>query len=219
MLTLEPAAVSWLVSALEINDGATTDTFNATGAAMGISDVMGELVAWADSTFALVFAWSWARDSTTGGAILTLSATGGTFTLHARNADAQAGYGLTAGVKAAAASHTFDSAAAGTWAPVSGLMVSADIRVAGAGDACGDGAIRPAAPGIAHRRPAVSAVATALGAGRMAATLAAARNPRRATAYQQHTDSWVAFALGEINRSAVGTLHYRFELQASGDVI
>jgi hypothetical protein len=220
MLALEPEAVSWLVADLEINDGTATSSFNAASVYMNVADVMDALVVWADATFFLLtFAWSWARDPATGGAIITLSATGGTFTLQATNADAQAGYGLAAGLKAAATSHAFDSAAAGTWAPLSGLMVSVDFRVAGDGDACANGAIRPGVPGLAHHRPAVSAVGSALDAGRWASMLANAHSPRRANAWQQHTSSWVQFALGEATRAAAGVQHYRFELAASGDVI
>ena len=218
MLALEPSAVDWSVSGLEINDGATTDSFNAASQYMHVVDVMDALIVWADATFALTFTWAWTRDAGTGGAILTLAASG-TFTLEATNSDAQTGYGLNAGLKGASAAHTFDSAAAGTWAPASALMVRADFRVAGSGDACGDGALRPGAPGIAHRRPVVSAIGTATDAGRWAGVAAAAHSPRRATAYQQHTASWVDFALGDVSRSAAGVKHYRFELQASGDVI
>lgn len=218
MIALEPSAVDWSVADLEINDGVTTDSFNHSDAAADVATVMDALVAWADTTFTPTFIWSWERDSSTGGAILTLAADAA-FTLEATNSDAQTGYGLNSGLKASASSHEFDSAAAGTWAPKSGAMISKNIRVLAGGDACGDGAVRPAAPGIAHRRPAVTAVGEVIDAARWAAVAAAAHSPRRCSGWQAHTSSWVTFAVGEVSRSPSGVKHYRFDLAASGDVI
>lgn len=218
MLALQPKAVNWITSDLEINDGVTTDSYNGTAQFSDIATIMDAVVAWADATFAHTFSWTWARNSADGGAKITLAATG-TFTLEATNADAQTGYGLSAGLKGSASSHEFDSSAAASWAPLSGMMARADTRVMAGGDMTADGAIRPGAPGIAGRRPVVTAVDSALGAGRLAAVLAAAHSPRRATCWQAHTSSWITFALGEVARSPDGVKHYRFDLAAAGDVI
>jgi len=219
VLSLEPSAVDWTAATLELFDGVTTDQFNGSAVRMALPAVMDELIAWATATFIPTFAWSWARDTATGGAVVTLTCTGGTVTLEAKNATAELGYGLRAGAKSAAASHEFDGPGAATWAPLSGLMISADLRVLATGDACADGAIRPGSPGLAHRRPVVGAVGSALDAGRMAATMAAGASPRRATAWQTHTATWLTFALGDVTRAPAGALHYRWDLQAAGDVI
>jgi len=217
MLALEPDAVVWSVADLEINDGVTTDSYNHPTPVTDVATVMDALVVWANATFAHVFGWSWARDPATGGAIITLSATGGTFTLEATNADAQTGYGLSAGLKAAAAAHTFDTAAVCTWAPTLPIAVRANMRILDRGDACGDGAIRPGVPGLATYRPRVEAMGSALDAARLASVLADAGNPRRAAIYQLHTDMWLALAVGDVSRSPVGAVNYRFELSCSGD--
>lgn len=218
MLVLEPAGVDWLTSDLEINDGVTTDSYNHTSVIADVATVMTALVAWATATFTPTFSWSWERDATTGGAILTLSADAA-FTVEATESHAQTGYGLDPGVKASASSHRFDSPASGTWDPSMGPAVSRNIRVLGAGDACGNGAVRPGVPGLATNKPAIAAVGTAIDAGRFAAQVALASNPRRANVYQVHTATWLLLALGEVQREPVGLTHYRFDIEASGDAI
>jgi len=218
MLALQMNNVDWVEAELEINDGATTAQFYGSSVRMDVASVMDELVTWATSTFIPTFLWAWEKDTSTGGAILTLSATGN-FTLEATNTDAQTGYGLNSGVKASASSHTFDSAAAGTWAPVSGVSVKANLRVLLSGDACGDGAVRPGVPGLAHYRPTVEAIGTALDAARLANVLGDASNPRRASICQQHTASWIEVAVGEVARNPAGAKHYRFRLEVSGEAV
>jgi len=218
MLALQPRAVDWTTAEVEIFDGVTLAQFYGSSARMDAAAVLDELVAWATSTFVGTFSWGWERNAV-GGAVVTLSTDSGTFTLEATNADAQSGYGLSAGVKAAAASHTFDSAAAGTWAPTSPLGVSANIRQLGDGDACGNGAVRPGVPGAAANSPRVTAVGTAIDAGRLTEQLAAASSPRRCRVYQLHTGLWLELAVGKVNRSPVGLLLYRFTFDAAGDAI
>lgn len=219
MLALNPDSVDWSVAQIEINDGVTTDQFVGSTPSMDVAAVMDELVVWADATFIPAFSWTWIRDTSTGGAILSLSATGGTFTLEATNADAQAGYGLSAGVKGAAAAHLFNDAAAGTWAPTSKMLVADNMRTLGPGDACGDGAVRPGSPGVASYRPRVAGIGSALDAARLAAVLGDADNPRRGVVYQLHTETWIELAIGEVSRSKVGATHYRFDFEAAGDVL
>jgi hypothetical protein len=219
MLALQPGAVDWTVAEIEINDGVTTDQFNGSTQRMDVVAVLDELVAWATSTFIGTFSWSWTRDAATGGAVITLATSSGAFTLEATNADAQAGYGLSAGVHASAASHEFDTVAAGTWAPLYPIGVRANIRVLDRGDACGNGATRPGVPGFAANAPAVTAAGTAIDAGRLTEQMASASSPRRARVYQLHTATWVELAIGAAQRSPLGLLHYRFTLDAAGDAI
>ena len=219
MLALQSKSIDWFNDAeLEISDGTTLNQFYGSTPTMNVVDVMDELAAWATSTFAPSFGWSWQRDPATGGAVLTLYATA-PFTLEATTTAAQTGYGLTAGVKASATSHTFDAPAIGTWAPVSGLAVSKNIRILGRGDACGNGAIRPGVPGLATYTPSIEAIGTAEDAGRLTEVLADASNPRRMTVYQQHTGLWLDLALGDVSRSSRGAKHYRFQLTASGEAL
>ena len=159
------------------------------------------------------FAWTWARDTTTGGALLTLTATGGLFTI---DAGALSTLGFAAG---GAWATVTGSAALGTWAPAGKMAVAQHMRVLERGDAPGDGVLRPGVPGAAHQTPTVSAVCTALDAARLADILADAENPRVAVVYQLHTAEWLTLAVGEITRSAVTSAHYRFDFQAVGEVI
>lgn len=177
------------------------------------------LVAWANSVArpwygARVFSWSWARQSSTGGALLTLSATGGVFSI---TAGANARLGLPAAANVTSVAGT--TAATGTWAPVSRLAVARNLRVLGEGDANGDGAVRPGVPGLAGSRPTLAAIGTAIDAARIAAVLAVASNPRRATCYQTHTDTWLEVALGAATRGAVSTTHYRFDFACARETL
>ena len=219
MIALQPASIDWSVAEIEIDDGWTTNQFNASASRMDVVAVLDELTAWATSTFAAAFSWTMDRDADTGGAVVTLATSSGTFTIEATNAAAQAGYGLSAGVHAAASSHTFDAPAAGTWSPVAQVSVRNNIRSVGRGDACGNGAIRPGSPGIGANAPAVSAYGTAVDAGRIAEQLADASNPRRARVYQLHTGLWLELAIGTVQRSPSGLLYYRFTIDAAGDAI
>lgn len=219
MMALDPIDIDWLVAEIEINDGATTDQFNASQSATNVVLVLDELVAWATVTFVPTFSWSWQRESATGGAIITISCTGGSFTLEATNTDAQDGYGYPAGAQGPATDIEADASAAGTWAPTWPIGLRADLRVLPDGDACGDGGIRPGVPGLAHRSPIATAAGTARDAARLAAMLALSANPRRATAYQTHTGLWLSFALGDVERSPVDGVNYRFDLEAVGDTL
>lgn len=172
------------------------------------------LVDWANSPArgwfgASLFSWSWARNASTGGAILTLTAAGFPFTI-TNGAHARLGLPADNNVQEVVG----DQPASGTWAPDSGLMVSRNIRQLDKGDANGGGSIRPGVPGAAVYRPTVAAIGTALDTARLASILASASSPRRGWVWQQHTATWLEFAIGQPNRSPVDTTHYRVELPA-----
>jgi hypothetical protein len=159
------------------------------------------------------FSWRWARDPTTGGALLILTAAGGLFSI---DAGAQSTLGFSLGV---GQSTTTGAAALGTIAPVGGVAVRAHMRQLAVGDACTDGAVRPGVPGAAHYRPSVSFVGDSLDAGRTAAMLATASNPRIAVVWQKHLDAWRTLAIGPIARTVASTHHYKFDLNVSGEVL
>jgi len=161
----------------------------------------------------VLFTWAWSRDAPTGGALLTLTARGGLFSIDG-GAAATLGLALSAGV-----SSVTGTAAAGTWAPAGGMAVGRYMRQLGKGDASADGAVRPGVPGAAHYRPTVSGTGTAVDAARFASILGDAENPRVAVVYQKHLATWRTLALGPINRSPVSTMHYRFDLETLADVV
>jgi len=161
---------------------------------------------------AVTFGWTWSRDSTTGGALLVLTATGGLFSI---DGGAASTLGFAAG--GAWASVT-GSAALGTIAPIGGVAVRVHMRQLAAGDACGDGVVRPGVPGAAHYRPRVSFVGDSLDTARTAAMLATASNPRIVIVWQKHLDEWRTLALGPVKRSVASTHHYSFDLDVAGEV-
>lgn len=204
--------------ALDVTVGAATETYTNAVTDSDAATSVQALVDWLNAPgrawFATrAFAWTWARQASTGAAILTLTATGGTFSINA-GALATLGFAAAAGVTSVTG-----SAAVGTWAPVSGVSVRRDFRLLSEGDAGGNGAVRPGVPGLACRAPRLEAVGTATDAARLAAVLATASSPRRAMLWQVHTGSWVEVALGPVSRSPQGTLHYQFTFDVAGDAV
>lgn len=160
------------------------------------------------------FAWSWARDTATGGAKLTLTAAGFPFDL---NNGAHARLGLAA--DNGANEIIGDQPASGTWAPPTRIAVARHVRQLADGDAGGSRLVRHGAQGLACYSPTVSAVGTALDAARLAAVLAVATTPRRAYVYQVHRAAWRHYALGPVSRSPEGATAYRFTLECAGDAL
>lgn len=220
MVAFESGEVDWTVAVVEIVAGVTTDQYSGTVARMSVVDFLDALTAWATSTFAVgTFTWTWARESATSGAIITIHADGGTFTLECTNADAQTGLGFPPGAAGPDSDLEADSSAAGTWAPRWAIGVRTDLRVLGRGDACGDGAVRPGVPGLASFRPDVRATGTARDAARLASVLSTASSPRVASIYQTHTDTWLTLAVGNIERDPVDTHNYGFSLDVAGEAL
>ena len=63
------------------------------------------------------------------------------------------------------------------------------------------------------------AVQKLIDAGRITAQLAAASSPRRGRVYQLHTGQWLELAIGSVQRSPAGAMHYRFSIEAAGEAI
>ncbi len=209
MLALETTD-DWAFS-VDIDIGGAETYTNAVTNAI---DSIYALVVWANAPargwFGLsTFSWTWQRDATTGGTIFVLSASGFAFTISAGAHD-------RLGIPADAAVNEVigDQPASGTWAPISKISVKKYMRTLAAGDANAGGAVRPGVPGLGAYRPEVSAVGTAIDAGRLASILATASNPRRAVVYQLHTGDWITLAIGTVTRQAVDTTHYRYDIQA-----
>jgi len=197
--------------AIEIQVAGDADTFTTT--ADNVVTNIAALVAWANAIArpwfgTRVFAWSWARDPATGGALLTLSASG-VFDLNTSTG------GLNLPTMAAQTSTTGTDPAQGTWAPTVGPAVSRHVRQIAEGDLSGTGSTRVGVPGLGGLSPAVAAVGTALDSARLAGVLALAASPRRGIVWQAHTASWLTLAIGPVSRSAVGA-SFRFELETAG---
>ena len=205
----------WLTAEIEINDGATIAQFYGV-AGDSINSAMDALVIWADATFVPTFAWTWAREAATGGAIITLTATGGTFTLEATNAEAQAAYGLAAGVHGApSASVTFDSVASGTWAPVRSVGVRTWQPLAeAAGYASGVGVPRTAVDAYGHARPSIEAACNVQDSARLAGILPALYSPRSAYVWHGSAAVWRNVTVGKIDIRRGGYTTDRVTIEA-----
>lgn len=202
---------------MDVTVGAATETYTNAATDADVVASIAALVSWANDAGRAwfgtrTFAWTWARQASTGAGLLTLAATGGLFSI-------TAGSLPTLGFAAAAGISTITgSAAAGSWAPLS-HAISRDFRLLDKGDAGGAGAIRPGVPGLAHREPKLTAIGSATDAARLAAVLALASTPRRLRVWQTHTGSWVEVALGAVNRTAQGPTLYSFTFDVAGDAV
>jgi len=216
MMAFETAD-NWAWS-IDVTVGAATETFTNAATDADVVAALQALVDWANAagrawTGTRTFSWAWARHAASGAALLTLSAVGGAFSLNA-GALATLGFGAVAGVTS-----TTGAAAAGSWAPALPVSVRRNVRLLDAGDAGGNGAVRPGVPGLACRMPKLDALGTATDAARLSAVLAAASSPRRAQVWQLHTSSWVGLAVGAVSRSAQGSQNYRFAFEVAGDAV
>jgi hypothetical protein len=211
MLSLETRDI-WGFN-LTVTVGASTEVY-ANTATSAYATILA-FVAWANHatrawTGTITFGWSWERQSGTGGAILTLMASG-YFTL-------DGGATATLGFAAMAfpdLSVVGDTAALGTWAPKT-LGLSRYYRfLDDAGDASATGAIRPGTPSKAGYRPEVEAVGTAQDAARLTYVLGRASNPRRAWVWRKDSNTWIYLAVGAVDRSLDGNL-FTFTFDARG---
>lgn len=161
--------------------------------------------AWYGETFTA----SWARDTATGGARLTMvcgdtwELDGGALTCLGLDADTY--------IQTAAAIQT----AAGTWDPAVPLAVSGYVKTIGEGDAEGAGTVRPGVPGLGHYAPICQGIGTALDAARLSAVLAVAASPRICDVDQEHTGNRLRMSLGDVSRQRADSL-YRFTLTLAG---
>lgn len=204
---------TWTYSLL-VTVGASSATYAATASSAYAS--MLALVAWANNAArpwygSRTFTWAWSRDSGTGGALLTLSASG-TFSVNA-------GAATVLGMPAAGpvTSVTGTSPALGTWAPKGLIGVSRYYReFDDEGEASATGAIRPGSPSKAAFRPEVSAFGTAQDAARLTYVLGKASNPRRGWIDRLDTGAWVYLTLGEVSRTQSDGTLYGFTFDTRG---
>ena len=218
MLSIETTE-SWAWT-ITVQIGAAVDTYS--NAERSTFDTLEAFTAWASAAArpwadSVVWSWTWYKDATTDGALVMLRSTdAATLTM---SAGATARLGIASGV---GISFLGFAAASGTWAPgpVGMLGVVVDLPFLGdVGDAAAVGAVRPGVPGLAGRRPVVTASATALGNARLVSILRAASNPRRGWVYQRHTATWVDIAIGGYQRSRLNSLWYSYTFDAGGEVL
>ena len=180
-------------------------------------DALEALVAWANDaarawTGVRTFRWTWARNTAAlGGSLITLSATGGTFTI---GAGAATYLGLPAAGPVTSVTGTVG--AIGTWDPPSQLSLRRYLRhLPDAGVASGVGAMLPGVQGLAHRRPHVETVCYQTDVGRLLSVLALTANPRIGWIYQEQSTTWRMLVLGATSQSHIDSLSTRVSIEVA----
>jgi hypothetical protein len=213
---------AWTAGVIIISVGGGPETY--TIANTSAFEVMQGLVGWANSGARAwygtrTFSWTWARNATDGGALLTLTATGGYSLTPGATGTALLGFSNHFGFS----SVTADTSAAGTFSPLQArgrLSVNLYYRsLNDPGDAAGAGAIRPGVPGWAAYKPKVEAIGNAIDAARIGQVLRYAASPRYGTVWQQHRSSWLPLSIGPVSRTDVAKNLYRFSFDCGGEVV
>jgi hypothetical protein len=193
---------SWIFSLTVNAAGMGAETYTNAAAANSAYDSIVALLAWLNDAargwFGVVtFAWSWARNpAATGGALLQLMSTGGTFTT---TLGSLAWLGFPASGATSSLSGTVG--ALGTWDPPQQLSVRGYLRhVDAKGQGSGTGVLRGGVAGLAHRRPQVETGCYRTDVGRVVSVLASAANPRQGWIYQESASAWRLLVLGNLTQ-------------------
>ena len=204
MLALRTSA-DWTAAQLTVDEGGGAQTYTFAAGENSAYDAMVAVVAWATTTFAGTYSWSYATDSTTRGTLLTFASTNA-HTLVA-NAAAQTLLGFSASY-GSATSHVAAAAAAGTWHPALALSIGNWQRSLGDGMASGVEATRPGVPGLAATQPVLQHPASKLEASRLVSASSVAANPRKGWLYQSHIDggTWRLCSVGQVDIGPGATL-------------
>lgn len=206
--------------AVDTTVGAATETFTNAATDPSAYEAMEAWIAWLNAAGRAwfgtrTFSWTWARYTTDGGAKITLSATGGVFSINA-GANGRLKLAAAAGVTTT----TGTAGADGTWAPGSKVNVTRHYRLLEPrGDAAAGPAVRGAAPGLAPFGPVVEAVGDSIDTARLASVLSNASHPRRAWIWQVPFSAWREYALGPVSVQRAEPLLWRMVLTCAGPTV
>lgn len=209
----------WAFS-VDVTVGAATETYTNTATASSAYDAMTAWLVWLNDAARAwagtrVFDWTWARFADDAGGKITLSATGGVFSING-GANARLKLAAAAGVTTT----TGTAGADGTWAPVSNVNVLRHYRFSDQrGDAAAGPALRGFSPGLAPFGPAVEAVGNGTDTARLGSVLAAASHPRRAWVWQRPFSTWREYALGPVAVQRAEPLLWRVSLTCAGPTV
>ena len=226
---------NWAAAQVTVTVGVGVGVWTCGAASNSAVDALNDLCTWANDAarpwFGLaLFSWSWARQSSTGGAILKVKNSGGVWS-YAPNAAAIILLGI------AAAGPVLEvvgaDAAAATWAPWPDGQLP--VALAGlyhdkaTGQASGVGTVRPVVPVYSPWAGRVRAVVQASDLRRLPDVLQAASHPRRAwlrlSSVQLVSEyvvppigaGWLLLALGAVSRSRQGVGLWAVELELGGE--
>ena len=213
MLALDTAD-DWTTVTLTFDDGAASGSWSPTATQNNAKDAFDALVTWFESTFApKTAAWTFARDGTKAGAVVTLTLSSG-FTVTANSA-AQSLLGFDAASAGGQVTHT--GTPIGTWIPSNPLTLRRYARgLIGTGNASGVGSVRPGVPGLAGRSPTLATVGSTLDGIRLVDSLAAGATSRGGWVYQTHQSAWRRLTLGAMRRQPTrGGKLYRISIEVA----
>jgi len=198
--------------AVDEGGGATTITLDATH--NSVYDAMVYIIAQATAGQPGMYSWTWRRDDSTGGALLTLSGTNA-FT-STWNATAQARLGFSASY-GSATGHAGTAVSSGTFDPDTVLDLRGwYLQLGGDGDASGSGVCRPGVAALATRPTTLRTAAPVLDVSRVVTVSALAEIPRRGWVYQAHEATWRLVDVGGVSASRAGPKLWQIEIEAIG---
>tara|TARA_R100000951_G_scaffold114403_1_gene118633 strand:- start:272 stop:925 length:654 start_codon:yes stop_codon:yes gene_type:complete len=185
-------ADAWSTAEITLDDGGGAQVFTVPAGVANAYNAAEEFRDWVDGTFGDTAAWTWARDTTTGAAVITFSLPlGYTMSTNAAaqsilGADAAGGPGMTS---------TDWTAPAGTIAPMTvgaGAIVDQRVRVfASRGRAAAVGVARHGVGALAAYRTRVRWPVAAVDMERARAVQAGMSSPRKAHIYGGAAYGWL----------------------------
>jgi len=226
----------WSAVSATVTVGAVAEVWTCAATSNSAVDALEDLCAWANDAArgwfpAALFQWGWARDSSTGGALLKIKNSGGPFSW-APNLAAIQRLGVVAGGPAVELVGASD--ASGTWAPEPAGLLSLRLgRVyhdKAPGQGSGVGAVRPGLSGLAPWAGECAPIVGPVDARRWPEVSQVAAHPRRAwlrLAGVSGSDyvvppigaHWARFALGPVRRSRVGGHLWRLDFGLAGEAV
>lgn len=232
---------NWAAAQVLITVGAGNDTWTCPATANSAVDAVQDLATWANDAGrpwagAVLFSWSWGRNTPSGGAKLRLVNSGGPF-VYNPNGPAVTLLGMPA--MAGQVLVTGTAPAAGTWAPGPTGYLALKLGVLwlkAGGLASAVGAVRPGVPGLAPWVASCRPVVEAQDVARLAGILGAASHPRRAWLRVSNTEAqlpaftelvtppgdmagWRLVALGQVQRQRQGASLWACELAVAGEAV
>lgn len=227
----------WAAAQVTITVGGLPDTWTCPATANSARQAIDDLAAWAND-FArpwggiALFSWNWARNPDDGGALLSLTNSGGVFD-YQPNLAAELLLGLQTSLGRVTVTGT--SSAAGTWAPAPDgyLPLRGGTEwLRGDGQASAVGTVRPGVPGLAAWWARCQVVVEARDLARLTDVLQWASHPRRVWLRLSNvtrasesvvppgdTTGWRLLALGQVQRSAQGVSLWSVGLDVQGEAV
>lgn len=217
-IALDTPDADWAFS-IDFVVGGNLDTYAGTGS--NIADEMDAQVSWlndAGRPWAGTTTFAWRHGAANSRGAPTLASDTLAFR-YSPDATAIATIGSPAHMLAAQT--TNPNGAIGAWYPASGVSILGWLRELAAGEACGNGGIRPGVPGLARFAPPVEAWATAAEVAVLADVLRESGQPRKGKIYDAARDLWRLVSVGVVtcDRSPSDSRYYSAKFACRGEAL